>query len=234
MIFGKKEIAQSTYHHHPKPLTLKDIDSDSAKRVGAITQEFTDGFGFLKKCENTVTFFGSARTHPDDKHYKQAKSLAGRIVKELGFGVVTGGGPGIMAAANCGAFEVKGRSLGLTIKLPMEQKTNLCLTDHLDFKYFFSRKVILTFSAEAYVYFPGGYGTLDELFEILTLVQTNKIEHVPVILFGDGYWKDLDKFIKKHLADNGHINKEDTNLYTITSNEDEALRIIQDSPKRQV
>ncbi|MDD3003247.1 MAG: LOG family protein, partial [Candidatus Shapirobacteria bacterium] len=126
-----------------------------------------------------------------------------------------------------------GRSVGLTINLPMEQVTNPHLTDHLDFKYFFARKVCLSFSAEAYVYFPGGFGTLDELFEILTLVQTEKIAPVPIILFGKRYWKNLDKFIRKNLLKREMIDKTDVNLYTISEDIDEVIDIIKKAPVRR-
>jgi uncharacterized protein (TIGR00730 family) len=137
-----------------------------------------------------------------------------------------------MEAGNRGAHEAGGESLGLTIKLPMEQVTNPFLTEHLDFNYFFSRKVCMTFSAEAFVYFPGGFGTLDELFEILTLVQTGKIPKTPIILFGKKFWKNLDKFIKKNLLKSEKIDKVDLNLYTITDDINEVLEIIKNAPLR--
>ena len=146
--------------------------------------------------------------------------------------VVTGGGPGIMEAANKGAFEAKGKSLGLTIKLPQEQTTNPYITNEVSFNYFFSRKVCLSFSAEAYLFFPGGFGTLDELFEILTLVQTRKIEKVPIILVGNDYWTALDAFIKEHLLSKEMIDSEDITLYSISENEDEIIEIIRNAPVR--
>jgi uncharacterized protein (TIGR00730 family) len=137
-----------------------------------------------------------------------------------------------MEAANRGAFEGKGKSLGLNIKLPNEQNSNKYLTEEVDFDYFFTRKVCLTFSAEAYIYFPGGFGTLDELFEILTLIQTGKIEKRPVILVGKDYWNNLDIFIKESLLITEKINEEDTELYTITDNEDEIIELIRNAPIR--
>ena len=220
-------------HLHVEPITFAKLNEDSKDRVERISQEFTEGFRLLQSVDRSVTFWGSARTTPDEPDYIKAKNLAQKIVKELGYSIVTGGGPGIMAAANCGAYDVGGKSVGLTIKLPMEQKTNICLTHHMDFKYFFARKVCLAFAAEAYVYFPGGFGTLDELFEVLTLVQTNKIEKVPIILFGKKYWKNLDKFIKKELLKRGKIDKNDTDLYTITDNPKKVIKIIQQAPLRK-
>lgn len=219
-------------HHHIKTLTKAELDKEIQERIGRIAKEFQDGFDLLRDNQKTVTFFGSARTAPQEPDAKKAYVLAKRIVEELGYSVVTGGGPGIMGAANCGAADWGGKSIGLSIKLPMEQHTNLCVTEDMSFDYFFSRKVCLSFAAEAYVYFPGGFGTLDELFEILTLVQTKKMEKVPVILVGKKYWLALDKFIKKNLLKNGKIDKEDMALYTITDNEDQIIEMIKNSPVR--
>lgn len=219
-------------HHQMQQLTKADLDRLLTERIDRITDEFKKGFDFIKKTERTVTFFGSARTNPQDPEAKKAYRLAKRIVEELDYAVVTGGGPGIMGAANCGAADWGGKSVGLTIKLPMEQRTNLCVTDHMDFRYFFSRKVCLSYAAEAYLYFPGGFGTMDELFEILTLVQTNKMDRVPIVLVGEKYWKPLDKFIKKNLLKTGKIDEEDIDLYTITDNEDKILEIVKNAPVR--
>ena len=214
------------------PLTIKQIKEDLDNRVEKIEIEFRDGFNFIKEYDRSVTFFGSARTKENEGDYIQARSLAARIQKDLGYSIVTGGGPGIMEAANRGAQEAGGKSLGLTIDLPMEQTTNPYLTDHMDFHYFFSRKVCMSFSAEAYVFLPGGFGTLDELFEILTLVQTNKINKAPVILVGVDFWEDFDKLIKDKLLSKGKINPEDIDLYTITDSEEEIVEIIKNAPIR--
>ncbi len=217
----------------PEILTLKKLDESINNRILNIKNEFTSGFDLIKQFPKSVTVFGSARTLHEEKDYQKAQELTRRIAEELNYVVVTGGGPGIMEAANSGAFGVNGRSVGLTINLPMEQVTNPHLTDHLDFKYFFARKVCLSFSAEAYVYFPGGFGTLDELFEILTLVQTEKIAPVPIILFGKRYWKNLDKFIRKNLLKREMIDKTDVNLYTISEDIDEVIDIIKKAPVRR-
>lgn len=216
-----------------EPLTLEKVNKDIQNRIGNITKEFTAGFDFIKTQNKSVTFFGSARTLENENDYQVARELAKRISTELGYTVITGGGPGIMEAANRGAFENGGKSFGLTIKLPMEQITNPYLTDQINFYYFFSRKVCMSYSAEAYVYFPGGFGTFDELFEILTLVQTNKIEKVPVILINTEFWKPLDDFIKNTLLKTEKIEAEDLKLYTITDNLDEALEIIKNAPVRE-
>jgi len=215
-----------------KPITLLEISESSKKRVALITKEFTHGFEFIKNYPRSVTFFGSARIKENEPYYKKARALAGRIVKELHYSVVTGGGPGIMEAANRGAFENSGNSLGLTIDLPHEQKDNQYLTDKLDFHYFFSRKVCLSFSAEAYIYFPGGFGTLDEFLEVLTLIQTNKIPKAPIILVGSQFWNPIEQLFRDILMVNKTIEEEDLSLYTITDNDDEIIKIIKEAPIR--
>lgn len=216
-----------------KMLTLEDINEAIEKRVDIIGDEFSRGFNFIKKYPKTVTFFGSARTPEDNQEYIGARDLAKRINEELSYSVVTGGAIGIMEAANRGAFESGGQSLGLNIELPHEQSMNKYLTDSMEFHYFFTRKVCLSFSAEAYVYYPGGFGTMDELFEILTLIQTKKIEKVPVILVGSHYWNGLDEFIKDNLLKGEKISEGDTDLYTISDNHDEILEIIKNAPIRK-
>lgn len=217
-----------------EPITFAKLDEDTQSRVDRIAEEFKNGFSLIKNADLAVTFWGSARTSMDDPMYLKAERLAGRIATELGHTIITGGGPGIMAAGNCGSYDAGGKSVGLTIKLPYEQKTNLCLTHHMDFQYFFARKVCLAFAAEAYIYFPGGFGTLDELFEVLTLVQTKKISPAPtIVLVGKKYWKGLDKFIRKTLAKQGMIDKEDLNLYTITDDENQIIEMIKNSPARK-
>jgi uncharacterized protein (TIGR00730 family) len=215
-----------------KPLTLTEITEAADKRVSLISKEFKNGFDFVKNYPRSVTFFGSARTKEDEDYYKKARELAARIVDELHYSVMTGGGPGIMEAANRGAFEAGGNSLGLTIELPREQMTNQYLTDNEDFHYFFSRKVCLAFSAEAYIFFPGGFGTLDEFLEILTLVQTGKIPKAPMILFGSSFWNPLEKFFKEILIENKTIEEKDLALYTITDDENQILQIIKEAPVR--
>jgi len=215
-----------------KPLTLAEISEAVDKRISLISKEFANGFEFVRNYPRSVTFFGSARLKETDDYYKKARDLASRIVKELHYSVMTGGGPGIMEAANRGAFEAGGNSLGLTIELPREQHDNPYLTDKEDFYYFFSRKVCLSFSAEAYVYFPGGFGTLDEFTEILTLVQTGKIPKSPIVLVGTDFWTPFEKFLREVLIKNQTIEEKDLELYTITDNEDRILEIIKNAPVR--
>lgn len=215
-----------------KPLTLDEIHQASKERVDYIAKEFLKGFEFIEGHPRSVTFFGSARLPEDNRYYVQARNLAQRIVKDLDYAVLSGGGPGIMEAANRGATDANGHSLGLTIELPMEQTTNPYTTGVLDFKYFFTRKVCLSFAAEAYLFFPGGFGTMDEFFEILTLVQTNKIEKVPIILVGKDFWGPLHDFIINDLIKNKTISPEDIDLYRLTDDEDEIINIIKNAPVR--
>lgn len=215
------------------PITKKEIAHASKLRISRITREFSRGFKFIKKYPKSVTFFGSARFKEDNHHYVQARSIAEKL-SGLGYAIVTGGGPGIMQAGNHGAHDADGESVGLNIRLPHEQIINPYVKDSVDFYYFFSRKVTLSFSAEAYLYFPGGFGTLDELFEILTLVQTHKIPKVPIILVGSDFWNPLNEFIKANLLDKcGTISPEDIDLYKITDDEDEIAEIVKGAPIRR-
>lgn len=201
-------------------------------RVSGISEEFLRGFEFLRGAERTVTFFGSARFEEDNDHYKIAREIASKL-SAYGIGVVTGGGPGIMEAANRGAYESRGYSLGLNIKLPIEQKINPYLTESVTFKHFFVRKVLLAYAAEAYLFFPGGFGTLDEMFEIMTLVQTKKIEPVPIILVGVSFWKHLQLFIEKEMYEKHKtISLEDMSIYSITDDVDEIVNIVRHAPIR--
>ena len=212
--------------------TLQKINDSIKHRLEAINEEFRAGMNAVTKYDRSVTFFGSARTTENETDYINAKELGRRVSQELGYVVTTGGAGGIMAAANRGAFESNGKSLGLTIRLPKEQTTNHFINEQVDFKYFFIRKVCLSYSAEAYLYFPGGFGTMDELFEILTLVQTKKIPAVPIILFGKEFWTKFDGFIKNVLLAENKIGQDDSNLYTITDSIDEAIEIIKKAPIR--
>jgi len=215
-----------------KPHTKQEIEHAAKDRVSRISREFAKGFEFIKTHPKSVTFFGSARFKENHPYYKKAQNIARRLSEE-GFAIVTGGGPGIMEAANRGACEAGGPSLGFNIKLPHEQVANPYVTKSVDFYYFFSRKVSLSFSAEAYVYFPGGFGTLDEFFEILTLVQTNKICKVPIILVGNEYWKVFNDFIERELLTKYKtIGKQDMKLYTMTDDDDEIIKIIKRAPLR--
>lgn len=195
-------------------------------RLGEIDQEVNDGYNILRKYHKTVTIFGSARTEPSDKYYIQAQELASKLV-EHNFAIVSGGGHGIMGAANQGAKEAGGDSIGFNIKLPHEQTLNDYTTESLSFSHFAPRKIVMTLFANAYVYFPGGFGTLDELSEILTLVQTGKTAPAPIILIGSDFWKKFDTFVNEIMLDKFKtISPGDQHLYTITDDIDEAVKIV--------
>jgi uncharacterized protein (TIGR00730 family) len=213
-------------------LTRQELHDTAVERVHLIAKEFTDAFNFLRKYPKSVTIFGGSHFKEGDKEYQKARSIGGKIAKELQYSVVTGGGPGIMEGANRGAFENGGQSIGLTIELSEHQVKNPYLTDNLDFYYFFSRKVCLSFSAEAYLFFPGGFGTLDEFFEIITLVQTKKIEKIPIILVGCDFWNPLNEIVRKELLSRGTIDPDDMELYHILDDEDEIINVIKSAPVR--
>lgn len=215
-----------------KELTLEEMRDAARKRVSLISKEFKEGFEFLSKHPKSVTFYGSARLPETDLYYKKAQSLSFRLAKYHGYDVITGGGPGIMEAAHRGAYNADGNAIGMTIKLPHEQITNQYVTEELSFYYFFSRKVMLSFAAEAYVFFPGGFGTLDEFFEIVTLVQTGKIAAVPIILFGSEFWKPLETFMQQELITHHTISENDLNLFLITDDEDLIINTIIKAPVR--
>jgi uncharacterized protein (TIGR00730 family) len=201
--------------------------SQIEKRMKRINEDFRRGFTLLKQQADTVTFFGSSRFESNNPYYQQACRLAQRIVEEIGSTIVTGGGRGIMTAANQGTEEAQGKSVGMSIELPTEQVTNQYVNYSVDFYYFFSRKVALTFTARAFVYFPGGFGTLDEFFEILTLKQTGKINPIPIILVGSDYWEPIAEFIRQQLGNKFEtIDPGDAELFTITDDPDEVIRII--------
>ncbi|KAB7887252.1 LOG family protein [Poseidonibacter ostreae] len=181
-----------------------------------IIKDFNDAKEILKDLKNNVTIFGSARTKDDDKYALLAKKLAKRLAKKE-INIITGGGGGIMSAANKGAFEAKkAQSIGLNILLPKEQHPNPYTTQSLTFNYFFSRKYMLVKYSQSIVIFPGGFGTLDELFEIITLLQTKKLNNIKIFLIGSDYWKPLLKFFKKSLCENRMIDKEDLDIFTLS------------------
>lgn len=214
-----------------KKLSKHEINKDIHNHLNEIMKEFRVGFEELRKYPKSVSIFGSTHLTPASSHYNIARDLAHRIVTETGYAVVTGGGPGIMAAANLGAKEAGGTSIGYTIELPNGQLTNPYTTTSVNFDYFFVRKTILTLCAEAYVFFPGGYGTLDEFFDIITLIQTQKIPHVPIICVGKDYWVSFREFISKHMLTEHHaISPDDLNLFKVTDSIDEALEIIKKAP----
>jgi len=195
-------------------------------RVLRIQSEFVEGFGLLAELPRAVSVFGSARTPRDHPHYAAGMQI-GAALAEGGYAVITGGGPGAMEAANRGASEAGGLSVGLGIELPFEQDLNEWVDVGIAFRYFFVRKTMFVKYAQAFVILPGGFGTLDELFEALTLVQTRKVTRFPVILFGTEYWGGLVQWIRSTLAAAGTINEADLELLTVTDDIDEVLDVIQ-------
>ncbi len=196
--------------------------------------EFVDGYDKLLKVGPCVSIFGSARIKPGSKYYEMAIKTA-ELISKNDFGVITGGGPGIMEAGNLGAHNAGGKSVGLGIELPFEQGVNdyVHADYEINFKYFFVRKVMFVKYAQGFIVFPGGFGTLDEVFECLTLIQTGKIERIPIVLVGTEYWGGLIDWVKKQLRDDGLISPEDINLVHLTDDYTEAVEIVCDFYKKK-
>lgn len=199
---------------------------EAERRTEEISKEFKEGFRFLESHSKSITFFGGNQTKEDNPYYESARTLASRLVKELGYTIISGGGPGIMEAANRGAFEVGGKSLGLLIDLEEKQVVNKYLTDSFSAHYFFVRKVCLAISADAFIFFPGGFGTLDEFFEILTLIQTKKIKHIPLICVGSEFWNKVKEFMENEMLSRGAILKEHMELFHIMDNHNDIIEMI--------
>lgn len=199
----------------PSDKLLKDLADADAVRMKAYANDLLRGLKIVRTFSQGVTVFGSARLPQDDKYCKKAREL-GQLLAQNGHTVVTGGGPGIMEAANHGAFEYGGRSIGLNITLRHEQFPNPYLTDMVQFQYFFARKVMLAMASKVFVMFPGGIGTLDELSEVILLMQESKMPKMPVFLFGKTYWKPLEKFIENKMLPMGMVSKSDLKIFKIT------------------
>ena len=197
-------------------------------RVFRIMGEFVEGFDELATLTRGISVFGSARTRPDDPDYAAAQETAALLAR-AGFAVITGGGPGIMEAANRGAFEAGGLSVGCNIELPFEQGSNPYLTKGLKFKYFFVRKMMFVKYSLGFVIFPGGFGTLDELFEALTLIQTKKIRNFPVVLFGSNYWAGMLNWIRDFAMKDGKVTEQDLKLLHLTDSPAEVVKLIVES-----
>ena len=194
-------------------------------RALRIMGEFVEGFDALAGIGPAVSVFGSARIGRADPSYRMARSLSRKLARK-GYAIITGGGPGIMEAANRGAREGGGVSVGCNIELPFEQGLNEFVTLGMEFRYFFVRKTMFVKYAEAFCIFPGGFGTFDELFEALTLIQTGKVQHFPVVLFGVDYWAGLMAWLRARVLDEGKISEDDLKLFTITDDVDQAVRVI--------
>ncbi len=222
MLEKNEEIQPHKQRHWAK------LSGENSWTMFKVVAEFVEGFERMNKIGPCVSIFGSARTRPEDKYYKKAVELAYCLSQE-GFGIITGGGPGIMEAGNRGASMNDGLSVGLNIELPHEQGNNPYIRPDkvLNFNYFFVRKVMFVKYAQAFIAFPGGFGTMDELFEVLTLIQTGKIERVPVILFGSDFWGDMRDWIQKRLCDEFKtVSPKDMDLVPVTDDIEEVIRIV--------
>ena len=225
---GESTEDERLLESHPREeVRPRDFTKSDPWRVFRIMGEFVEGFDTLARTEKAVSIFGSARVPPDDPQYLDAEKTA-RLLAEAGFGVITGGGPGIMEAANKGAKEAGGISIGCNIELPFEQGMNPYVDLAINFRYFFVRKTMFVKYADAFVIFPGGFGTLDELFEALTLIQTGKVRDFPVILFGSGYWQGMLDWIRDTMLAEGKVSKSDMDLLVVTDDPYEVVRVVQD------
>ena len=209
-----------------KQYLVDALSVDESWRVFRIMAEFVDAIEELSRIGHAVSIFGSARDAPGDPYYEKAREV-GNLLGREGFAVITGGGPGIMEAANRGAAEAGARSIGMNIQLPFEQKPNPYATLQIAYKYFFIRKVMFVKYAMAYVILPGGFGTMDELFEALTLIQTKRIRSFPVVLMGSDYWGGLVDWMKKTMLQEGKISEGDLDLIQMLDEPDQVVRHIQ-------
>jgi len=207
---------------HGNGLVTGSVPTDDAWRVFRIMSEFVEGYERLARCGPCITVFGSARTRPGDPHYRMAVKVA-KLAAENGFGVITGGGPGIMEAANRGATMGRGKSIGLNIQLPYEQVPNRYIDELINFRYFFCRKVMFLKYTTGVIVLPGGFGTLDELFETLTLVQTDRVPGLPLVLMGLKFWRGLFRWMDVALVGRKFISKADLRLPLITDSAEEAV-----------
>ena len=219
-MLDKKNLPKAPF----KPQVWSELKADNSWTMWKVSAEFVEGFERMNKIGPCISIFGSARTKPDDKYYILATDVAKRFVVE-GYGIITGGGPGIMEAGNKGAREQGGKSVGLNIELPMEQGSNpyVDYDKNFNFNYFFVRKVMFVKYAQAFIVMPGGLGTLDEMFEVLTLVQTKKIDKVPIVLMGIAYWQGLFEWLKSATLEHKLIHAEDLNLVLLTDDIEEAV-----------
>jgi len=211
-----------------KQYLVDDLSATESWRIFRIMAEFIEGFEVLGKIPPAVAIFGSARSHSEDSDYQKAERTAAKLARQ-GYAVLTGGGPGIMEAANKGASEAGGVSVGLNINLPSEQKPNDYIGTYLDFRYFFVRKVMFVKYSIAFVIFPGGFGTLDEFFESIELIQTRKIKPFPVVLVGRRYWRGLTSWMEKTLLAQSKIASQDMNLFSTTDDPEEVVRFIREN-----
>ncbi len=210
-----------------KERNWNEIKTSDAWVIFKVMAEFVNGFEKLSEIGPCVSIFGSARTRPKDSYYQMAEEIAAKLVRH-GYGVITGGGPGIMEAANRGAQSEDGKSVGLNIDLPMEQSGNVYIDPDklITFDYFFVRKVMFVKYSQGFIVMPGGFGTMDELFEAMTLIQTDKIGKFPIVLVGQKYWQGLIDWLRSTMVASGNIHEEDLELFKIVENATEAVEVI--------
>src|SRR5712691_10180501 len=220
----------------PEPKThgrwMKDVAPKDTWTVFKIMGEFVEGFETLRRVEPAVSIFGGSRVRKGSRHYRKAVQVSQALARE-GFSIITGGGPGIMEAANLGARRGGGRSIGLNIRLPFEHRPNRHIDTLINFNYFFARKVMFIKYACAYVVFPGGYGTLDEAFEALTLVQTHKVDNFPVIMIGRAFWKGMVGWMHREMLGGGMISRDDQRLFSVTDDAQEVCRLVREGWRRR-
>ena len=209
----------------PKPKYRHDFTKEDPWRIFRIMSEFVEGFDELSDIDKAVSIFGSSRVKPNSEYYKIAQNTA-NLFSEAGYAIITGAGQGIMEAANKGAKEAKGESIGLNILAPIDQKPNKYLTRLIEFRYFFCRRVMFAKYSQAFLIFPGGYGTMDEFMEAVTLIQTNRMAPRPVVVFNKKYWKGLMDWLKNTFVAKGMIDKEDLDIFSFAETPREALEIV--------
>ena len=217
----------------PRARSMRDVAPKDTWTLFKIMGEFVEGFETLRPVEPAVSIFGGSRVRKGSRHYRKAVQVSQALARE-GFSIITGGGPGIMEAANLGARRGGGRSIGLNIRLPFEHRPNRHIDTLINFNYFFARKVMFIKYACAYVVFPGGYGTLDEAFEALTLVQTHKVENFPVIMIGREFWSGMIRWMNREMLGGGMISKDDQRLFTVTDDAQEVCDLVREGWRRRV
>ncbi|GAB4279689.1 MAG: TIGR00730 family Rossman fold protein [Marinilabiliales bacterium] len=229
----KSEKTTNKSKHALSSINWEDFHVSDSWRIFKIMSEFVTGFEKLAKIGPCVSIFGSARTKPQNKYYKMAEEIAYLLTKH-GYGVITGGGPGIMEAGNKGAHRGGGKSVGVNIVLEFEQEPNKYIDSDklINFDYFFVRKVMFMKYAQGFIVLPGGFGTMDELFEAITLIQTHKINKFPIVLVGKSYWQGLLEWIENSLLANGNISKDDMNIYKVVDTPEDAVKIIHEFYKK--
>ncbi len=220
-------------HHPEKKLYKREAHEVSPWMIFQIMSEFIKGFDFLKRYKKAVSFFGTARSGFGHEVYDEATKLA-YLLSKAGFEIISGGGPGVMEAANKGAVEAGGKSAAINIRLPHEQRTNQYVHESESFSFFFTRKLMLEFASKIYIFFPGGFGTLDELFEMVTLIQTHKIKPIPIILVGKEFWMPLLTWIRDDIYSQHHaIDEQDMEIYHLVDSADEAYDYIKKIAKNK-